>query len=158
MKGNLSSEISLNRVSKRLYCPDDVFELSRVTRLELLRTTVYETARQGSRAVAQHIAEQMRERQAQGKRFVMSIAPGRSTRDLCAELVRMHREEGLSFRDVVFFDLYEYYPLTDDKSGNHAQLRHRLLDHVDIRPENIHSIPWNLQKDEILAFCRDYEQ
>ena len=158
MKSNLSSEISLSRVSRRLYCPDDVFELSSVTRLELVPTTVYENARLGAVAVAKHVAKLIRQRQEQGKPCVMSIAPGRSTRDLCAELVRMHREENLSFSNVVFFDLYEYYPLTDDKSGNHAQLSNRLLNHVDIRPENIHTIPWNMNKEDIIPFCREYEQ
>jgi glucosamine-6-phosphate deaminase len=158
MKNNLSSEISLSRVSRRLYCPDDVFEQSRVTRLELVPTTVYETARAGVAAVAGHIAEQIRQRQQHFQPYVMSFAPGRSTRDIFVELVRKHREEGLSFRNVVFFDLFEYYPLTDEALGNHAQLKSQLLDHIDVLPENIHTIPWNLKKEEIIPFCQEYER
>ena len=158
MKANLSSEITLSRVSRRLYCPEDVFELSRVTRLEQLPVTIYETARAGSAAVANYIAEQIRQRQQLFQPYVISMAPGRSTRDVFAELVRKHREEGLSFRNVVFFDMYEYYPMTDNKLGSQAQLRSLLLDHVDILPENIHSIPWNMRKEEIMPFCREYEQ
>lgn len=158
MKPNLSSEISLSQVSRRLYCPDDVFEQSRVTRQEQIPTTVYEYARTGAAAVADYISEQLRQRQQQGQNYVMSIAPGRSTRDICTELVRKHREEGLSFANVVFFDLYEYYPMTDNRLGNHAQLKSRLLDHVDIRPENIHTIPSNLRKEEIIGFCTGYER
>ena len=158
MKSNLSSEISLSRVSRRLYCPDDVFEQSRVTRLEQVRTTVYESARVGIAAVASHIAEQIRQRQQRFQPYVMSLAPGRSTRDICAELVRKHREEGLSFRNVIFFDLYEYYPLADDSLGNHAQVKSHLLDHIDVLPENIHTIPWNMKKEEIVPFCQEYER
>ena len=117
MKANLSSQISLSRVSKRLYCPDDVFEQSRVTRLEQLPVTIYESSRLGALAVAEYIASQIRLRQQQFKPYVVSLAPGRSTGDIYAELVRKHREEGLSFRNVVFFDLYEYYPLTDNRSS-----------------------------------------
>ena len=149
MKTNLSSEISLSRVSRRLYCPDDVFEHSRVTKLELVRTTVFESARGGISAVASYMAEQIRQRQQHFQPYVISLAPGRSTRDLFAELVRKHHEEGLSFRNVIFFDLYEYYPLADNKLGNHAQLKSLLLDHIDVLPENVHTIPWNLKKEEM---------
>ena len=158
MKANLSSEITLSRVSRRLYCPEDVFEQSRVTRLEQLPVTIYETARAGAAAVANYIAEQIRQRQQLFQPYVIAMAPGRSTRDVFAELVRKHREEGLSFRNVVFFDMYEYYPLTDNKLGSHAQVQSLLLDHVDILPENIHSIPWNTRKEDIMPFCREYEQ
>ena len=158
MKTNLSSEISLSRVSRRLYCPEDVFEQSRVTRMEQLPVTIYENARAGSASVANYIAEQIRQRQQLFQPYVVSFAPGRSTRDIFAELVRKHREEGLSFRNVVFFDLYEYYPLAYNKLGNQAQLHNLLLDHVDILPENIHSIPWNMRKEQIMPFCQEYEQ
>ena len=158
MKTNLSSQISLSRVSRRLYCPDDVFEQSRVTRQEQLPTTIFESARAGAITVANHIAEQIRQCQQQFRPFVMSIAPGRSTRDIFPELVRKHKEEGLSFKNVIFFDLYEYYPLEDNKSGNEAQLRSQLLNHVDILPENIHTIPGNMRKEEIMPFCMEYER
>ena len=158
MKANLSSEITLSRVSRRLYCPEDVFEQSRVMRMEQLPVTIYETARAGSVAVANYIAEQIRQRQQLFQPYTISMAPGRSTRDIFAELVRKHREEGLSFRNVVFFALYEYYPMTDNKLGNQAQLHTMLLDQVDILPENIHSIPWNMSKEQIMPFCLEYER
>ena len=158
MKTNLSAQISLNRVSRRLYCPDDVFELSRVTHNELIPVTIFESARAGAIGVANYIAEQIRQRQQQFRPYVISLAPGRSTRDIFAELVRKHKEEGLSFKNVIFFDLYEYYPLTDNKSGNEAQLRSQLLNHIDILPENIHTIPGNMPKEQIMPFCAEYER
>lgn len=158
MKLNLSSEISLSRVSRRLYCPGDVFEQSRVTRMEQIPVSIFESARSGCAEAADTIAQRIQSRQRSGEMFVMSLAPGRSTRDVCAELVRKHKEEGLSFRNVVFFDLFEYYPLPDDLSGCHAQIKNYLLDHVDIPAENIHTIPWNMSKEEIVSFCRTYEE
>ena len=157
MKANLSTEITLSHVSRRLYCPADVFEQSRLTRLEQMPITIYESAHAGADAVAAYMAEQIRARQALGQKYVISLAPGRSTRDIFTALVRLHREQGLSFQNVVFFDLYEYYPLSDNKTGNEAQLRSQLLDYVDIRPENVHNIPWNLRKEDIVSFCREYE-
>lgn len=158
MKTNLSSEIALSHVSRRLYCPDDVFEQSRVTHLEQTPTTIFESARAGATAVAAYIAGQIRQRQQEDRPYVMSLAPGRSTRDVFTELVQLHRHEGLSFRNVVFFDLFEYYPLTDSKSGNHAQLCAQLINHIDILPENVHLIPGNMSKEQIMPFCREYEQ
>jgi len=158
MKLNLSSEISLSRVSRRLYCPDDVFEQSRVTRMEQVPVSIFESARSGCTEAAEYIARLIESRRRSGEMFVMSLAPGRSTRDVCAELVRKHKEEGLSFSNVVFFDLFEYYPLPDDRSGCHAQIRSQLLDLVDISAENIHTIPWNMRKEDIMPFCSSYEQ
>lgn len=158
MKTNLSSEIALSHVSRRLYCPDDVFEQSRVTHLEQTPTTIFESARAGAAAVAAYIAGQIRQRQQENRPYVMSLAPGRSTRDVFTELVRLHQQDGLSFRNVILFDLFEYYPLTDSKSGNHAQLCTQLINHIDILPENIHLIPGNMPKEQIMPFCREYEQ
>ncbi|MBR1877970.1 MAG: glucosamine-6-phosphate deaminase [Paludibacteraceae bacterium] len=158
MKLNLSSEISLSRVSRRLYCPSDVFEQSRVTRMEQIPVSIFESARSGCAEAAGNIAQRILSSQQNGEKFVMSLAPGRSTRDVCSELVRKHKEEGLSFKNVVFFDLFEYYPLPDDLSGCHAQIKSQLLDLVDIPAENIHTIPWNMSKEEIVPFCSAYEE
>ena len=158
MKFNLSTQISLSHVSKKLYCPDDVFELSRVTQLEQIRTTIYETNSEGSIVVAKRIASLIRERQQIGKKVVLSLALGRSTRDIVAELVRLHKEEGLSFSNVVLFDLFEYYPLHDAATGNHAQLHNQLIDLVDIDAANVHAIPCDLKESEIMAFCAEYEK
>ena len=116
MKANLSSEISLSHVSRHLYCPDDVLELSRVTRMEQARTTIYETARIGAAAVADHIAEQIRQRQEHNQRYVISLAPGRSTRDVFTELVRKHKEEGLSFKRLR--GLYAHSRVKRNTKGN----------------------------------------
>ena len=158
MRNNLSQLISLSKVAEKLYRPADAFELSRVTRMEHVSTTIHENAQEGIASVAATIAKRIREREAVGQKAVLSLAAGRSTRDLFVELVRLHKEEGLSFKNVVVFCAYEYYPLVDMTTGSMAQLRAQLLDHVDILPENIHAIPGDLPKDEILTFCTEYEK
>ena len=66
MRTNLSSQISLSHVAKKLYCPEDVYELTRVTRMEKVKTVIYETGKQGAIAVAQHIAELVAQYQKEG--------------------------------------------------------------------------------------------
>ena len=158
MRNNLSQLISLSKVAEKLYRPADAFELSRVTRMEHVNTTIYETPQEGIACVAARIAKLIRGREAGGQKAVLSLASGRSMRDLFVELVRLHKEEGLSFKNVVVFCTYEFYPLTDLSTGSMAQIKSQLLDHVDILPENVHAIPGDLSKADILTFCDDYEK
>ncbi len=150
MKNNLSSRISLSRVSPKLYQTDDVLEMSRTSRLEKIPTTIYESAKQGAVEVARIVAEQIRHRQAEGEKYVLSLVCGRSMTDLFAELVRMHTEEGLSFRNVVLFNLFEYYPLANTTQGCYGQLKEQLIDHVDIRPENIYTFDGTMDRRDLL--------
>lgn len=158
MRNNLSQQISLSHVEEKLYRPANAYELSLVTRMEHVRTNIYETAHEGTHYVATHIAELIRSRQKEGKKFVLSLVAGRSTRDIFAELVRMHKEEGLSFANVVVFNAYEYYPLPSPTEGNMALIRSQLLDHVDVKAENIHTVPFDLKKEDIIDFCQNYEK
>lgn len=71
----------------------------------------------------------------------------------------MHKEEGLSFRNVIVFNMYEYYPLTADAiNSNFNALKEMLLDHVDIDKQNIFTPDGTIAKDTIFEYCRLYEQ
>ena len=85
MKNNLSCQISLSRVSPRLYQTDDVLELSRISRMEKVPTTIYENARQGASHLAQQIAQKIRKSQAEGEKFVLSVVTGRTMTDVFAD-------------------------------------------------------------------------
>lgn len=158
MRTNLSSQISLSRVATKLYRPDDVFELSRVTRMEQVKTTIYETAKEGAQAVARQIAEAIRTKAAKGEKAVLSLATGRSMTDIFDELVRLHKEESLSFKNVVIFNLYEYFPLQQKTQGCFGQLHDQLLSKIDIPQENIYTIDGTLPKETVLDTCADYER
>ena len=114
MKTNLSSQITLNRVSTRYYRPENAFDRSVLTRLEKIPTDIYETAEEGANQIALEMAQLIREKQKAGRFCVFALAGGNSPRNVFAALVRMHKEEGLSFRNVIIFNLYEYYPLAPD--------------------------------------------
>ena len=139
MRNNLSQMISLSKIEEKLYRPANAYEQSRVTRLEHVNTTIHEKPQEGISCVAQRIAKVIRDREASGKMTVLSLASGRTMRDLFAEFVRLHKEEGLSFKNVVVFGSYEFYPLADASLGSMGQIKSQLLDQVDILPENVHT-------------------
>ncbi len=111
MKTNLSSQITLNRVSPRYYRPENEFERSVLTRFEKIHTDIYESVDEASPVVAAEIAAMIREKQKSGRFCVLALTGGNSPSNLYDELVRLHQEEDLSFRNVVIFNEYEFYPL-----------------------------------------------
>lgn len=157
MKTNLSSQITLTRIPTKYYRPENAFEHSVLTRLEKVPTTIYESAEEGSFAIAKEVASQIRKRQEAGMSFVLALPGGRSPESVYKELVRMHKEEKLSFRNVIVFVEYEFYPLPASASGVYTHLKAELFDHVDILPENIHYPDGCMPKDAILEFCASYE-
>lgn len=158
MKTNLSSQITLTRIPTRYYRPENAFEHSVLTRLEKVPTTIYESMEEGSFAVAKEIAAQIRKKQEAGQKFVLALPGGRSPESVYKELVRMHKEEQLSFRYVIVFVEYEFYPLSSSTSGVVNRLKAELFDQVDILPENIYYPDGRMPKDAILEFCAQYEE
>lgn len=158
MKTNLSSQITLTRIPTRYYRPENAFEHSVLTRLEKVPTAIYESMEEGSFAVAKEIAAQIRKKQEAGQKFVLALPGGRSPESVYKELVRMHKEEQLSFRHVIVFVEYEFYPLSSSTSGVVNRLKAELFDQVDILPENIYYPDGRMPKDAILEFCAQYEE
>lgn len=158
MKTNLSSQITLTRIPTRYYRPENAFEHSVLTRLEKVPTTIYESMEEGSFAVAKEIAAQIRKKQEAGQKFVLALPGGRSPESVYKELVRMHKEEQLSFRHVIVFVEYEFYPLSSSTGGVVNRLKAELFDQVDILPENIYYPDGRMPKDAILEFCAQYEE
>jgi len=104
---------------------------------EKIPTHIYADAKNASRAVAHEIAELIRLKQREGKMAVLGLATGSSPKTVYAELVRMHREEGLSFQNVMSFNLDEYYPMEPNAVQSYWRfMREQLFDHVDIPAGN----------------------
>ncbi|MGZ3953285.1 MAG: glucosamine-6-phosphate deaminase, partial [Flavisolibacter sp.] len=115
--------------------------------------------KEGSLWVAHQIADLIREKQAQGKTCVLGLATGSTPKYIYAEMVRMHREEGLSFHNVISFNLDEYYPMEKGAWESYHSFMHRhLFDHVNLEPKNIHIPNGELPKEGIKAHCLTYEQ
>ena len=118
MRTNLSSQIALNRVSTKYYKPENAVERSVLTRYEKIPTDIFGSMEEGVAWVADKVTAKIQEKQREGKFCVIAAGTGTSLRTLYAELVRRHKEEGLSFRNVVIFNLHEFYPLREDMSNN----------------------------------------
>ena len=159
MRTNLSSQITLNRVSTKYYKPENAVERSVLTRFEKVPTDIYESVDEGVQHIANEIAGKIRDRQREGKFFVIGTGTGASLRPLFAELVRKHKDEGLSFRNVVVFNLYEYYPLTPESAGSSfSQLKELLVDQIDIDKQNVFTIDGSIPQEAVFEYCRLYEQ
>ena len=127
-------------------------------RFENINTVIFEDSQTASKAVAQEIAQLIRVKQSQKQTCVLGLATGSSPKGLYAELVRLHKEEGLSFRNVVTFNLDEYYPMQPDSVNSYVRFMKKLLfDQVDILPENCHIPDGTLAKEDIANYCSDYE-
>jgi len=81
------------------------------TRYEKLHNVICESPNEGSKLIAQEIASLINEKKKQNKMCVLGLATGSSPISVYRELVRLHQEEGLSFKNVISFNLDEYYPL-----------------------------------------------
>ncbi|MBL7752371.1 MAG: 6-phosphogluconolactonase, partial [Chitinophagaceae bacterium] len=133
--------------------------MSMVDSFEKIPVHIFPDLKKGSQYVAKLIADLIRKKQAEGKKCVLGLATGSTPKTLYAELVRLHKEEGLSFKNVVSFNLDEYYPIDRDAMQSYYNFMHRyLFNHVDIDPANIHLPNGELPKDEIKKHCLDYEQ
>ncbi|KAA6344724.1 Glucosamine-6-phosphate deaminase 1 [termite gut metagenome] len=159
MKTNLTSQITLNRVSTKYYKPENAFEKSALTRFEKIPTDIYESVEEGAKYIAGEIARIIREKQKKSGFCVLALPGGDSPRNVYSELIRIHQEEKLSFHNVVVFNLYEYYPLIPDAvNSNFNRLKTMFLDHVDIDKQNIFTPDGTIPKDAIFEYCRTYEQ
>lgn len=157
MKTDLSSQITLERIPQRYYHPTDAFEASALTRYEKIDTQIYESVKSASNYIARKIGEDIRRKQDKNEYYVLGLIGGHSPQTVYEELVRLHKEEGLSFKNVVVFSVYEYYPLEKGAKGNLQQLKHHLLDHVDIDWTNIYYPDGEIARDQINSFCKNYE-
>jgi glucosamine-6-phosphate deaminase len=158
MKTNLSSQITLTRIPKKYYQPEDVFELSRVTRFEKIPTEIFDNESVGSVHVAHEIAKLIEEKKYSGENCVIGLTNGKTHVGVFNELVRLHKEEKLSFRNVIFVNLFEFYPLTNPMKGCLGKLNELLFQHIDVLPENIYTLDISVDKSNIIEECKRYEQ
>jgi len=127
--------------------------------LEKIPVKIFADSVEGSVFVAQQIAQLIKEKEAEGKQCVIGLATGSTPKTLYAELVRMHKEEGLSFKNVIAFNLDQYYPMDKDAlQSYHYFMRRNLFEHTDINPSNYHLPDGMVPKDEVKEHCLAYEK
>src|SRR3712207_4947952 len=128
------------------------------TQLERIRTIVVDDHLDIARLVASRIATMIRERNVSGETCVLGLATGSTPIGVYRELIRMHRDEGLSFRNVVTFNLDEYYPMAPDSiHAYHRYMWENLFAHIDIDRKNVHIPPGSVPRDRVEDECDRYE-
>ncbi|HYC69850.1 MAG TPA: glucosamine-6-phosphate deaminase [Opitutaceae bacterium] len=132
--------------------------LSEARQRERIPVEVHPDADTASRVIAAEIAALVRANDAAGRPTTLGLATGSTPVRLYRELIRLHREEGLSFRRVVTFNLDEYYGLPRTHPESYWRFMHeQLFDHVDLPPANIHLPSGTTARAEVFAACSAYE-
>ncbi|MBK1877765.1 glucosamine-6-phosphate deaminase [Pelagicoccus mobilis] len=125
---------------------------------ERIPAKIYDDAQAAVVQVAGEIAAAIRERQASGGKFVLGLATGSTPVPLYRELIRIHREEGLSFANVISFNLDEYFPIDDrHPESYHRFMREQLFDHIDMPDEQINIPKGDVPREEVFDACKEYE-
>jgi glucosamine-6-phosphate deaminase len=127
--------------------------------LERIRTVVVEEHDDIARLVASRIATLIREKEAGSEQAVLGLATGSTPIGVYRELIRMHHEEGLSFADVVTFNLDEYYPMKPESIHSyHRFMWENLFAHVDIKRENVHIPRGDTPREDVELESLRYEE
>lgn len=159
MQYDLSSKITLERTPERYYRSNDMIESLRQTRYEKLRTNIYGDVNDGSKAVAEKVASLIRQKAQKGDRCILGLCGGYSPLGVYDELVRMHRDEGLSFSNVIVFNVSEFFPVYEgDRHSNAGLLRTYLLDKVDFDMSHFYTPDAKVNRSNVYEFCRHYEE
>jgi len=128
------------------------------TRCEKIHNVIFDSSDEASILVANEIANLIREKNAINEPCVLGLATGSSPIKVYEELVRMHKEDGLSFANVITFNLDEYYPMIKSNiQSYHYFMYEHLFKHVDILPENVNIPDGSVSADELYQYCIDYE-
>ena len=129
------------------------------TRFEKIHNVIFSDSNEASIRVAEEIADLIRKKQAQNKNCVLGLATGSSPIRVYEELVRQHKEEGLSFHNVITFNLDEYLPMEKSNIQSYYYFMHEhLFNHVDIPSKNVHIPDGTVSSDETVAYCLSYEK
>jgi len=127
--------------------------------LEKIPVKIFASSVDGSFYIAQQIANLIKQKQQEGINCVIGLATGSSPKTLYAHLVKMHKEDGLSFKNVITFNLDQYYPMDKDAlQSYHYFMRKNLFEHTDINPQNYHLPDGMITKENVKEHCLSYEQ
>ncbi len=159
MNYDLSSQITLEYTPERYYRTSDMIEGLRQKRFEKVPTNIYKDSVEGSNYIARKIATLIKNKKSTGKPCILGLSGGTSTLHVYDELVRLHRVEGLSFEDVIIFNVSEFFPVYGgDRHSNARLLRAQLIDKVDLKPENFITPDSTIDRSNVYEFCQNYEE
>lgn len=127
--------------------------------VEKLPIHTYQNSNEASKHIAKSIALAIRQKQQEGKQIVLGLATGSSPIKVYAELIRMHKQEDLSFHNVITFNLDEYYPMTPTSQQSYVHFMNEyLFNHIDIIKDNVHIPDGTLNMDDVEKYCKAYDK
>lgn len=125
---------------------------------ERIPLQIFPESKDANQAVAREIADLIRAKAAAGQPCVLGLATGSTPTGVYAELIRLHRDEKLSFQNVVTFNLDEYFPMQPRELQSYVRfMNEQLFKHIDIKPENVNIPDGTLDRAVVNAFCAAYE-
>jgi glucosamine-6-phosphate deaminase len=125
---------------------------------ERVPVRVFENDKQAAKVISARIAEIIRAKAQAGEQAVLGLATGHTPINVYRELIRLRREEGLDFANVVTFNLDEYWPIRHDAMQSyHTWMARNFFDHVNIAPANIHLPSGEVPQAALESHCRAYE-
>ncbi len=126
---------------------------------ERIPVKIWDESKEASIHIAQSIALAIRQKQQDGEQIVLGLATGSSPIKVYQELVRQHKEEGLSFQNVITFNLDEYYPIAPEAQQSYVRfMNEHLFDHVDIPKENVNIPDGTIPIESVKKYCDQYEK
>ena len=159
MRLHLSSEIVLNKIPETFYAPKTAVERSEITRMEKVPTDIFPKVEEGARSIADAICNEIKAKSQLGKYFVLGLGTGQSVTPIFQELIQRYEKKEISFKNVIVFNAYEYFPLkADSQYSAISQLQRRFLDHIDIPEQNIYTLDGTVSQDCVQEQCRLYEE
>lgn len=158
MKANLSKLIKLDRIPEKYYSPKNELEKVALCRDENVALEIYETVDEGAEAEAQRIADIINTTVERKGKCVLAMGAGNATHNVYEHLIELYRNGKVSFNNVIVFNVSEFYPLVEGGPSTLTRLKNVLLNHVDIKPENIRCMDNSVERDHIFASAKNYEQ
>lgn len=157
MKTNLSSQIKLDRIPKKYYAPESEIESAALCREEKVYTQILETSEEGAHYIANEVAETINKTVTKKGSCVITLGAGNSVVPVYTELVKLYNEKKVDFANVIVFNFSEFCSTEEGAPSTLARLKDLLLDHVNIKAENIHSFNGETAKEDAYETCRAYE-
>lgn len=128
------------------------------TSFEKIPVTIFNEAHEACKKIAEEISDLIRLKQRQGSKAVLGLATGSTPKKIYTELIRMHRQEGLSFKNVICFNLDEYFSISGEYIQSYKYfMKENLFNHIDIEPDNYHIPDGQIGLENIKQYCEQYE-
>ncbi len=159
MIGKFNQKISPTGRFKNEGYHDDPYLRALITKHEKISTKIYDSSTEGSKALASEIASIIKIKELEGNKCVLGLAVGSAPSEVYDELIRMHKKDGLSFKNVIVFNVMEYYPIAPEALQSFSRnIKEKFFDHVDLPKDNINDLDSLLPQEKIYEFCRAYEE